>query len=282
MTNVFTKVEITEMAQLNKPENRKHVYIEETFYSYFVIAFYEEGKETPTLMMQVEKVPLSDLLHSSMEEWLRFLKILIGKDEEIIEEAFLSNIQYASQFDESIFGLCTGCWSSACCRRATEYMMGNTAIANCIDSVTAATAQYMATLGTIITASFSDNSSKYTKEAYNAATLNLNAESAKEAVDYMMTRLRSEKPVLIGVHYTNGGKPPNNINRATRHFMVVVGMTVKRGSVSFRFYDPGRGVANQSHATSVDNLLIFDEDNGYVRGSYNSETYTLSEIVKTG
>jgi hypothetical protein len=63
--------------------------------------------------------------------------------------------------------------------------------------------------------------------------------------------------------------------------MVVVGMTVKGESVSFRFYDPGRSLVNESHAISVNNLLKYDADKGYVRGLYNGETYTLSEVVKT-
>jgi len=47
------------------------------------------------------------------------------------------------------------------------------------------------------------------------------------------------------------------------------------------FYDPGRSLVNESHAISVNNLLKYDADKGYVRGLYNGETYTLSEVVKT-
>jgi len=283
MEKVFTKVEITDMDQLENEENRKRVYIEETFLKYFIVAFYEEGKLTPTLMIQVEKFPFSDFAHNSMEEWLKFLRILVEEteEEEVTEEIFLDEIEYVSQFDETMFGQCTGCWGKTCCRRATEYMMGNTNMANCSDSTIAASAPYMAVLGTIVTATFSDNSSQYTKETYNAASLNHNSTKAKEAVDYMMNRLRNNKPVLIGVHYTNGGKPPNNYNRSTRHFMVVVGMTVKDESVSFRFYDPGRSMDNINDATSINNLLKYDEDKGYIQGQYFNKTYTLSEIVKT-
>ncbi|HYG04101.1 MAG TPA: C39 family peptidase, partial [Chryseosolibacter sp.] len=197
------------------------------------------------------------------------------------EEIFLSDVPYTSQFDASIFSLCTGCWNTMCCRRATEYMMGNTNIANCTDTTIATSAPYMTVLGTIITSRFSDNTTKYTKETYNATSLDYDAKNAKDAVDYMIQRLRANKPVLIGVHYTNGGKPPNNNNRATRHFMVVVGMTAKGESVSFRFYDPGRSMDYIDQATSINNLLKYDADKGYIQGQYFNKTYTISEIVKT-
>jgi hypothetical protein len=282
MDKVFTKVEITDMDQLDEEENKKRVYIEETFLSYFIVAFYEDGKNTPTLMIQVEKFPFSDLMHNSMEEWLKFLKILVEeRNENVTEEVFLDEVTYVSQFDESVFGLCSGCWTSTCCRRATEYMMGNTNIANCTDTIIAAKAPYMKVLESLVTASFSNNTTKYTKETYNAASLNYNGKNAEDAVTYMRERLRNRKPVLIGVHYTNGGKPPNNNNRATRHFMVVVGMKVTSESISFRFYDPGRSIPNRAEATSENNLLNYDSDKGYIRGLYNGQTYTLSEVVKT-
>jgi uncharacterized protein Veg len=86
MDKVFTKVEITDTDQLEEEENKKRVYIEETFFSYFIVAFYEDGKSTPTLMIQVEKFPFSDLMHNSMEEWLKFLKILVEEQEEVVNE----------------------------------------------------------------------------------------------------------------------------------------------------------------------------------------------------
>ncbi|MEQ8683720.1 MAG: hypothetical protein RIE86_00440, partial [Imperialibacter sp.] len=54
-------------------------------------------------------------------------------------DIFLEHVNWVSQFDESVFGLCSGCWRTSCCRRAVEYMMGNTSIANCTDSVIAVT-----------------------------------------------------------------------------------------------------------------------------------------------
>jgi predicted chitinase len=81
MNKVFTKVQIKDIDDLEDDEIKKHVYIEETFFSYFVMAFYEENKNQPTLIIQVEKFPLSDLWNNSMEEWAKFLKILIEEDD---------------------------------------------------------------------------------------------------------------------------------------------------------------------------------------------------------
>jgi hypothetical protein len=277
MLKAFTKVEVTELDQLQDEENKKHIYVEETYTKYFIIALYEEGRSEPSVIMQIEKFVWAN----SLEKWLKFLKILVDEIEETSETIFLEQITYVSQFDEDIFGECTGCWPiTACCRRATEYMMGNTNIANCQDSVIALSAPYMTVTEKIVMASFSDNESTYSKESYNAASLSFDSDKAKNASDYMMERLRDNKPVLIGVHYTNGGKPPNNSNKATRHFMVVVGVTVRGNTREFRFYDPGRSAANESSAISEDNLLKYDSESQKIQGSYNGETYTITEVVK--
>lgn len=106
MDKVFTKVEITDTDQLEEEENKKRVYIEETFFSYFIVAFYEDGKSTPTLMIQVEKFPFSDLMHNSMEEWLKFLKILVEDSEEAVDEEDkneegIARAEIANQIDNS-------------------------------------------------------------------------------------------------------------------------------------------------------------------------------------
>lgn len=279
MKNAFTKVEVTELSELEEPANRKHLYVEETYTKYFIIAFYEEGRTDPSIMMQIEKFTFDN----SLEKWLKYLRILIDNknSHEKNEEVFLSEVIYVSQFDESIFGQCVGCWSTKCCRRATEYMMGNTNIANCADSVIATTAPYMPTVGSIVTGFFIDNSSQYSKSAYNNATLQINKTKGIEAANYMIEQIKVGNPVLIGVHYTNGGTPPNNLNRATRHFMVVVGWSRVDNSISFRFYDPGRSLTRQTEAISAKNLLLYNPENGEIKGNYNNELYTLTEIVKT-
>ena len=198
-----------------------------------------------------------------------------------IETIFLNSIIWVSQFNEDIFGLCTGCWRRSCCRRATEYMMGNTNIANCTDSTIAESAPYMPVFGKINLATFSDNSGTYTSATYNAATLNYDTESFVDAVKYIKDKLRSGLPILIGTHYTNGtSTPPRNNNRATRHFMVVVGMGMEGDNLYFRFYDPGRGVSSRSYATSINNKLTISRKQGFIQGNYQNRTYTITEVVK--
>jgi TANFOR domain-containing protein len=199
-----------------------------------------------------------------------------------MDDIFLENVNWVSQLDEGIFGLCSGCWKYTCCRRAAEYMMGNTNIANCSDANIAENPPNMTISGIINTASFTDNSSTYNFSAYNSATLNFNSENLNDAIKHMKDKLKIGRPILIGVHYNNGTtNPPNNANRATRHFMVIVGMGVEGENTYFRFYDPGRSLSNEGNATSPNNRLIVNYQQGSIQGDYNDGTYTITEIFKT-
>jgi len=71
----ITKVEVNEISELEKEENKKHIKAEETFIKYLVIAFYEEGKNDPVLMMQIEKFDISKLQNTKLK-WLEFLGVL--------------------------------------------------------------------------------------------------------------------------------------------------------------------------------------------------------------
>jgi hypothetical protein len=228
--------------------------------------------------MQVEKF----LFDNSLEKWLRYLGILVEKTESDEDEViFLSDIEWVSQKNETIFGLCSGCWPSACCRRAAEYMMGNTDIANCSDPLIAANGPNLPVTQKFVTASFANNTMEYTSLQYNDAELTCNSTEINKAVSHLENTLKEDKTILIGVHYTNGTTtPPKNINRATRHYMVVVGMKRENNILSFRFYDPGRSQDNMSSATSESNYLTVEPD-GCVTGNYYNRTYTLSEVLKT-
>ena len=190
-------------------------------------------------------------------------------------------VQWVSQLDESVFGLCTGCWKSSCCRRACEYMIGNTNIANCTDSVIAKKAPYLTVKGKITLASFSDNTKTYTKDEYNTEPLVYDKNNIDDGFNYIKSELQAHRPVLIGVHQTNRGKdPPNNKNRATCHWMIVVGIGMENGVKYIRFFDPGRSVDNHNDATSVDNKLKYYSNNGCYSGIYRGEFHTLTEIIK--
>jgi len=78
----LTKVEVTEVSELEKEENKKRIRAEETFIKYMVIAFYEDNNPEPVLMMQIEKFDISRL-QNTKEKWLEFLGIV--KEKEILE-----------------------------------------------------------------------------------------------------------------------------------------------------------------------------------------------------
>ncbi len=86
-------------------------------------------------------------------------------------------------------------------------------------------------------------------------------------------------PVLIGTHYNSeDGRIPKNANRATRHFMVVVGMGMEGDNLYFRFYDPG--TSKELSATSEDNKLVVNRQQGSIQGFYQNHTYPITEILK--
>jgi hypothetical protein len=162
-------------------------------------------------------------------------------------------------------------------------MMGNTNIANCSDSTIAKKAPYMSIANIYNIAGFADNTSTYTKGSYNAAILTYNHENnINKAVEDVENKIKAGKPVLIGVHYTNGPAPPNNKNRATRHFMVIVGMGIdSENNRYFRFYDPGKEVEQRMDAISPNNKLFFYAKQNKIQCNYNGETYTITEIIIT-
>jgi hypothetical protein len=197
-------------------------------------------------------------------------------------EEYNGSVTWTSQFDASKFGQCTGCWQSSCCRRAAEYMMGNANIANCSDTIIAQKAPYMAIVGKITTANFSNNTKTYTQTEYNAAILNADSVAMKDAIMYMKTKLQSNRPILIGVHYTSAVGQVNNTNRATHHWMVIKSYKKEQnGQEYFLFYDPGRSVAQEDEATSDDNKLIVNRQLSKIQGIYRRKTYTITEIIKT-
>jgi len=71
----ITKVQVTDIADLDKDENKKHLKSEETFIKYLLIAFYEDGDNEPVLMMQIEKFDFSKQ-QNTKEVWLKYLKVI--------------------------------------------------------------------------------------------------------------------------------------------------------------------------------------------------------------
>lgn len=71
----ITKVQVTEIADLDTDENKKHFKSEETFIKYLLLAFYEESNSEPVLMIQIEKFDISEN-QSTEEVWLEYLNII--------------------------------------------------------------------------------------------------------------------------------------------------------------------------------------------------------------
>jgi hypothetical protein len=274
------KIMVKELEELKTDSVKKHLYCESTYIKYLVLAFYEDGETEPSLMIQAAK---SSIIPSNkhLEAWMKYIGVL---EEPTEQEIILTNVAWVSQKDSTVFGQCTGCWTSSCCRRACEYMMGNTNIANCSDSAIAVSAPYMSFLGRINTATFSDNTKKYTKAEYDAAVLNYDSVAMKEGITHVKDKLEAGRPVMIGVHYLGGSEPPNNVNRATRHFVVAVGYVKEEaGQEYILFYEPTTEL--RTNGTSSNNKLIINRQQsniqGYFQNEKGSKLYTVTEILKT-
>lgn len=209
-------------------------------------------------------------------------KYLFEGEKSSKKDIFLDNVTFTSQFDESIFGECTGCWKNKCCMRACQYMLGNTAVANCTDPTIAKNSSNLPISETLTTAYFNDNSEVYDKNSYNAAVLQINSDAALKAIEYIREKLEKKRPIMIGVHHERDKAPPNNANRATCHYMIVVGIgRNQEGNIYVNFYDPGVYTNMASKGTSKENKLIFDAKNGTIKGIYRGQTYSITEVFKT-
>jgi hypothetical protein len=114
------------------------------------------------------------------------------------------------------------------------------------------------------------------------ANLNLvKSKTFNEALTCLNANLDAGRPVLVGVN--RGKLAVGNANKATTHFVVVVGREEINGSTQYRFYDPGTSYsAKGCHST---NLFRFDAV-GFLSGKsfYNADrcTYIITEVRPTG
>ncbi len=90
------------------------------------------------------------------------------------------------------------------------------------------------------------------------------------------------KPVLIGVHY-NTGKEPYNHNKATYHYVVVVGKGYDRQERKhyYRYYEVGFKVDEKQKALSNENKLYVDPVSRKLTGTgARNKYYQVTEIRK--
>jgi hypothetical protein len=109
----------------------------------------------------------------------------------------------------------------------------------------------------------------------------LQADVAKftESIFYIDETLTAGNPVLIGVHYENEKDKLYNANKATLHYMIIVGKIHKNDKEYYWFYDPG--TSNELKGKSVDNLLEIDRNRNMIHGIYKDDKpYTITEVRK--
>jgi hypothetical protein len=109
----------------------------------------------------------------------------------------------------------------------------------------------------------------------------LQADVAKfeESITYIDETLAAGNPVLIGVHYKNTYSNPYNANKATFHYMVIVGKIHKNNREYYWFYDPG--TRDELQGNSSNNLLEIDRSKNIIHGNYKGIPYTLKSATKS-
>jgi len=308
----ITKVQVSEISELEKEENRKHLRAEETFIKYLVIAFYEEGSNEPVLMMQIEKFDISKL-QNTKEKWLTYLVILNEEKTKTDSTDIIVDATWIGQFSSEINGRdCHWCSSlGKCCNGGAPCSkcpnddskdccniecIDTTLVNNCdscklgkiCDTKTCKSNNccYQASLAIIEKFKVTTNRT----QAMDIATLinnmqwrlqsDLQANSSlfKSSLTYIDTTLKAGKPVIIGVHYSNDKNGTYNSNNATFHFMVIVGKVHKNDKVYYRFYDPGRTI--EIYGKSETNLLEIDMIKEMIHCLYNNKIYTVTEVRK--
>jgi len=224
--------------------------------------------------LKTEPAPTEELTDNLMFEFA-----VLEKEKHIFEEYLYPkyehnvSVTWISQFN-TVFEKCTGCWTKSCCRRACVYMLGFTNCANCTDSKIAKE-NPVKTTGRLVIAKFTSDDNWETE--YNTKTL-LKTDEFNNAISYIKNEIKYYKhPVVVGVHYSNRGKKPyGNSNKATYHFMVVVGYGEDENGLYLKLYDPGRTEDYKDKATNI-KLYVTDS---FVTGKYQGKDYTITEIIK--
>ncbi len=308
----LTKIQITDLDDLTNDENRKHFYCDEGIIKYFIIAFYEEGNETPSLIMQIEKFNVSEW-ENTKKKWLEYLGILLSEEEEEETKDIMVNAIWISQFSSEINGrACHWCGElGKCCNggKACSKCPNDDSKECCeveCNDTTLVTDCDTCSLGTLCKTKYcrSNNccyqASLAIIEKFNVTTdrtqsidiatlisdtewslqsdLQSNLSLFELSISYIDKSLKAGKPIVIGVHYNNNYPKTYNTNKATFHFMVIIGKIYKNDKVYYRFYDPGR--TNELNGKSENNLLKIDNKQNLIYGDYRSKTYTVTEVRK--
>ncbi|MCK9562709.1 MAG: hypothetical protein M0R02_08320 [Bacteroidales bacterium] len=305
------KIVVSDSEILTDQNKINSVFCDETYIKYLILAFYEENAPSndPSLIIQIEKFVGDD----TKDKWLKYLGILgtkIEKEENISD--IVVDAKWIGQFSTEVNGrachwcsnpgfccnggiLCSTCPNDPtkkCCKTNctiekktdcdscklkticdTKLCKSN----NCCYQATLAMIEKFnitTNRGQAIDIVTLINNSKWRKQS----DLQANKERFNEAIIYIDESLKAGKPLVIGVHYVNNNNKTYNNNKATLHFMVIVGKVYKDNKVYYRFYDPGK--ISESFGKSKSNLLEIDLSRKMIYATYNNKTYTITEIRK--
>jgi hypothetical protein len=103
---------------------------------------------------------------------------------------------------------------------------------------------------------------------------------AKQGVNYIISKLQQQKPVIVGVNNHPGTVGSLNADGKTDHFVTIVGAGQDSKGKYFRFYDNASNLSSQG-ANSA-NKLYYSEITGLIKGqSHTSYGFTVSEYEVT-
>ncbi|MDR2423295.1 MAG: hypothetical protein LBD59_01045, partial [Prevotellaceae bacterium] len=313
LTNL-QKVVVKDVADLrsNFHALKKPLFCESSYKNYLVIACYEKDEEEPSLIIQATQSKGHDIFsETQLKAWMHYLGILVD-----VRDIRLENVRWISQFSSEINGRpCHWCGTSGtCCNGGTACTTCPKDSTNtkkcCMETCstdTLTTCDSCTNQQICNTRACKSNSCCYytaltmieqfgvttnLNQKEDIATLISNSNWKKQSdlkvniqnfiwsVAYIDSILKLGKPVLIGVHYDNDYPHPYNDNKATFHYMVIVGKTYKYDKEYYMFYDPGREFINQAKATSETNLLEVDRNKNMIHGTYKENPYTITEVRK--
>jgi hypothetical protein len=114
-----------------------------------------------------------------------------------------------------------------------------------------------------------------------------NNKLAKEAIGYILSALKENIPVIVGVD-NKAGSPNGLTYKSTDHFVVIVGAGNENGIPFFLFYD---NATKDLSGVSNNNRLYYIESLGSISGrsdvphvndpAYGRRFYTVTQIRKS-
>jgi hypothetical protein len=70
------KVVVSDLDELQADSIKRHLYCENTYIKYLVLAFYEEGETEPSLVVQAAKNALEPFSSQHLEAWMRYVGVM--------------------------------------------------------------------------------------------------------------------------------------------------------------------------------------------------------------